>query len=162
MSVIALSIHNLHKTYRNGFEALKGISLEVAAGDFFALLGPNGAGKSTLLNALTRHANPDGAGAKGTSVLAANMLFATLDPTTRRVQLPSGREMLVSDTVGFIQKLPTTLVAAFRATLQEAREADLLLHVVDVSDPYRVERQADVEAVVHWGDAADGANSSAG
>jgi GTP-binding protein HflX len=65
----------------------------------------------------------------------ADQLFATLDPTTRRVVLPSSREVLVSDTVGFIQKLPTTLIAAFRATLEEILEADLVLHVVDVSHP---------------------------
>jgi GTP-binding protein HflX len=87
-----------------------------------ALVGYTNAGKSTLLNALS-----------GADVYVANQLFATLDPTTRRVRLPSGRVVLVSDTVGFIQKLPVTLVAAFRATLEEVNEADLLLHVVDVS-----------------------------
>jgi GTP-binding protein HflX len=71
----------------------------------------------------------------GADVLVADQLFATLDPTTRRVDLPGGREILLSDTVGFIQKLPTTLVAAFRATLEEIREADLLLHVVDITHP---------------------------
>jgi GTPase len=68
-------------------------------------------------------------------VLAADQLFATLDPTTRRVELPGGYAMLLTDTVGFIQKLPTTLVAAFRATLEEIAEADLLLHIVDISHP---------------------------
>lgn len=89
-----------------------------------ALVGYTNAGKSTLLNALS-----------GADVYVADQLFATLDPTTRRVELPSGRTILLSDTVGFIQKLPVTLVAAFRATLEEVVEADLLLHVVDASHP---------------------------
>lgn len=87
-----------------------------------ALVGYTNAGKSTLINAVT-----------AAKVYAADQLFATLDPTTRRVQLPDRREVLLTDTVGFIQKLPTTLIAAFRATLEEVIEADLLLHVVDVS-----------------------------
>jgi GTP-binding protein HflX len=87
-----------------------------------ALVGYTNAGKSTLLNALTR-----------SNVLVADQLFATLDPTTRRCVLPRGNQVLLTDTVGFIQKLPTTLVAAFRATLEEIAEADLLLHVVDIS-----------------------------
>ena len=87
-----------------------------------ALVGYTNAGKSTLFNRLT-HAN----------VIAEHMLFATLDPTMRRVQLPSGREIILSDTVGFISDLPTLLVAAFRATLEEVVEADLILHVRDVS-----------------------------
>jgi GTP-binding protein HflX len=89
-----------------------------------AIVGYTNAGKSTLLNALS-----------GANVLAENRLFATLDPTTRRVSLPAGREVLFSDTVGFIQKLPTELVAAFRATLEEINEADLILHVLDVTHP---------------------------
>jgi GTPase len=87
-----------------------------------ALVGYTNAGKSTLLNTLS-----------GAEVYVANQLFATLDPTTRRVELPSGRSVLLSDTVGFIQKLPVALIAAFRATLEEVTEADLLLHVVDGS-----------------------------
>ena len=87
-----------------------------------ALVGYTNAGKSTLLNALS-----------GSDVYVADQLFATLDPTTRRVDMPSGRAVLFSDTVGFIQKLPVTLVAAFRATLEEIADADVLLHVVDVS-----------------------------
>ncbi|MCA1900221.1 MAG: GTPase HflX [Chloroflexi bacterium] len=89
-----------------------------------ALVGYTNAGKSTLLNQIS-----------GAGVYAANQLFATLDPTTRRVQLPGGDLALFTDTVGFIQKLPTTLVAAFHATLEEIAEADLLLHVVDISHP---------------------------
>jgi GTPase len=89
-----------------------------------ALVGYTNAGKSTLINALTH-----------SDVYVADQLFATLDPTTRKIELPNGREILVSDTVGFIQKLPTTLIAAFRATLEEILEADLILHVVDTSHP---------------------------
>ena len=89
-----------------------------------ALVGYTNAGKSTLLNALTH-----------SDVYVADKLFATLDPTTRRVILPGGREALFTDTVGFIQKLPTTLVEAFQATLEEIKEADLLVHVVDITHP---------------------------
>ncbi|HLF72799.1 MAG TPA: GTPase HflX [Anaerolineales bacterium] len=89
-----------------------------------ALVGYTNAGKSTLLNTI---ANAE--------VYVANQLFATLDPTTRRVELPGGYQALFTDTVGFIQKLPTTLIEAFHATLEELVEADLLLHVVDISHP---------------------------
>jgi len=90
-----------------------------------SLVGYTNAGKSTLLNQIS-----------GADVYVANKLFATLDPTTRQVELTDGQQILVTDTVGFIQKLPTTLVAAFRATLEEIAEADLLLHVVDVTHPH--------------------------
>ena len=89
-----------------------------------ALVGYTNAGKSTLLNKLAK-----------SEVYVANQLFATLDPTTRRVELPGGYQALITDTVGFIQKLPTTLIEAFHATLEEIVEADLLLHVVDISHP---------------------------
>ena len=89
-----------------------------------AIVGYTNAGKSTLLNAIS-----------GADVLVEDKLFATLDPTTRRVNLPQGQVALVSDTVGFIQKLPTELVAAFRATLEEITDADLLLHVLDITHP---------------------------
>lgn len=102
-----------------------------------ALVGYTNAGKSTLFNALT-----------GALVGVQDMLFATLDPTVRRMQGLHCGDVLLADTVGFVSDLPHELVAAFRATLQEAREADLLLHVVDVSDPYRVERQAQVDGVL--------------
>ncbi|HHY56169.1 MAG TPA: GTPase HflX [Chloroflexi bacterium] len=102
-----------------------------------AVVGYTNAGKSTLLNAI---ANAD--------VLAEDQLFATLDPTTRRVKLPSDRLALFSDTVGFIQKLPTQLVAAFRSTLEEVNEADLLLHVVDISHPNMTEQIAAVEEIL--------------
>jgi GTPase len=90
-----------------------------------AIVGYTNAGKSTLLNTLIG----------SEEVTAADQLFATLDPTTRRVKLPQGQTVLFTDTVGFIQKLPTTLVAAFRATLEEISEADLLLHVLDATHP---------------------------
>ena len=89
-----------------------------------ALVGYTNAGKSTLLNCLS-----------DADIYVADQLFATLDPTTRRVELPGGHIALFTDTVGFIQKLPTTLVAAFRATLEEISEADLLLHIVDITHP---------------------------
>jgi GTP-binding protein HflX len=99
-----------------------------------ALVGYTNAGKSTLMNALAR-----------AGVLAEGKPFATLDPTTRRVKLPSQREILLTDTVGFIQKLPTQLVAAFRATLEELDEASLLLHVVDISHPKAAEQAQTVD-----------------
>ena len=102
-----------------------------------AVVGYTNAGKSTLLNALS-----------GAGVLTADQLFATLDPTTRRVTLPGGREILITDTVGFIQKLPTALVAAFRATLEEISEADLLLHVVDITHDSVQEQVATVLKVL--------------
>ena len=94
-----------------------------------ALVGYTNAGKSTLINSLTK-----------ADVYVADQLFATLDPTTRRWELPGGHAVLISDTVGFIQKLPTHLVAAFRATLEEIAEADLLLHIVDASHPDAVQQ----------------------
>ncbi|HQY90614.1 GTPase HflX [Caldilinea sp.] len=102
-----------------------------------AVVGYTNAGKSTLLNAI---ANAD--------VVAEDQLFATLDPTTRRVKMPSDRLALFSDTVGFIQKLPTMLVAAFRSTLEEVNEADLLVHVVDISHANMEEQIAAVEEIL--------------
>lgn len=102
-----------------------------------ALVGYTNAGKSTLFNRVT-----------GAEVLAEDMLFATLDPTLRRMKLPHGATVILSDTVGFISNLPTHLVAAFRATLEEVLEADLILHVRDMSDPDRNAQAADVEAIL--------------
>jgi GTP-binding protein HflX len=96
-----------------------------------SLVGYTNAGKSTLMHALS-----------GADVLVEDRLFATLDPVTRRIRLPSGMNVLLTDTVGFIQKLPTQLVAAFRATLEELEEATLLLHVIDITHP-DAERQAE-------------------
>ncbi len=101
-----------------------------------ALVGYTNAGKSTLFNTLT-----------GADAYADDRLFATLDPTVRRIALPGGAAML-ADTVGFVRDLPHDLVAAFRSTLSEAREADLLLHVIDAADPLRDERIAQVDAVL--------------
>jgi len=103
-----------------------------------ALVGYTNAGKSTLFNALT-----------GAAVMAEDQLFATLDPTMRGITLPSGRQIILSDTVGFISELPTELVAAFRATLEEVAEADLLLHVRDVAHPDTQAQAADVRAVLN-------------
>ena len=100
-----------------------------------AIVGYTNAGKSTLLNTLVG----------SEEVLVADQLFATLDPTTRRVRLPNGKGTLFTDTVGFIQKLPTTLVAAFRATLEEVSEADMLLHVLDVTHPNALEQAQAVQ-----------------
>jgi GTP-binding protein HflX len=102
-----------------------------------ALVGYTNAGKSTLFNALT-----------GSASFVADQLFATLDPTVRQVRLAGVGEVVLADTVGFVRELPHELVAAFRSTLQEAREADLLLHVVDASDPLRDERILQVREVL--------------
>ena len=99
-----------------------------------AIVGYTNAGKSTLLNRMTT-----------ANVLSADMLFATLDPTTRKTDLPGGREVLLTDTVGFIQKLPTQIVAAFRATLEEIADADMLLHVVDATHPNAAAQMESVE-----------------
>ncbi|MDF1718415.1 MAG: GTPase HflX [Antarcticimicrobium sp.] len=102
-----------------------------------ALVGYTNAGKSTLFNRLT-----------GAEVMAKDMLFATLDPTMRRVQLPDGPEVILSDTVGFISDLPTELVAAFRATLEEVLAADLIVHVRDISHAGTEEQARDIEAIL--------------
>jgi GTP-binding protein HflX len=102
-----------------------------------ALVGYTNAGKSTLFNALT-----------GASVLAEDILFATLDPTIRSLPLPGGSKAVMSDTVGFISDLPTTLIAAFRATLEEVLEADLILHVRDIAVPTSGSEREDVNAVL--------------
>jgi len=102
-----------------------------------ALVGYTNAGKSTLFNKIT-----------GAEVLAKDMLFATLDPTMRNMDLPDGRRVILSDTVGFISDLPTQLVAAFRATLEEVLEADLILHVRDISHPESAEQAADVADIM--------------
>jgi GTPase len=102
-----------------------------------ALVGYTNAGKSTLMRAIS-----------GADVFTENLLFATLDPVTRRMRLPSGNDALLSDTVGFIQKLPTQLVAAFRATLEELSDADVLLHVVDITHPNAEEQFETVESTL--------------
>ena len=102
-----------------------------------AIVGYTNAGKSTLFNRLT-----------GAGVLAEDMLFATLDPTLRRVRLPHGTPIILSDTVGFISDLPTHLIAAFRATLEEVVEADLVIHLRDISDPDTAAQAEDVERIL--------------
>src|SRR5262249_13551438 len=102
-----------------------------------ALAGYTNAGKSTLFNALT-----------SAGVIESARLFATLDPTLRALDLPSRRRVVVSDTVGFIRGLPATLVQAFRATLEEVKEAALILHVLDVSSPHRREQVLEVQKVL--------------
>ncbi|MGB6389004.1 MAG: GTPase HflX [Methyloceanibacter sp.] len=102
-----------------------------------ALVGYTNAGKSTLFNALT-----------GAKVLAEDTLFATLDPTHRAIGLPHGSKAVLSDTVGFISDLPTTLIAAFRATLEEVQKADLILHIRDIADETSASQRADVNAVL--------------
>ena len=109
-----------------------------------SLVGYTNAGKSSLFNALS-----------GAGVYAADQLFATLDPTLRRIRLPNRQAVVLADTVGFIRQLPHDLVAAFRATLQETTEADLLLHVIDASDPRRDEYTEQVDAVLAQIGAAD-------
>jgi GTP-binding protein HflX len=102
-----------------------------------ALVGYTNAGKSTLFNALTR-----------AQVVTSPRMFATLDPTVRAIELPSGHRALLSDTVGFIRDLPPGLIAAFRATLEEAEEAALILHVTDVSSPHHTEQDAEVVKIL--------------
>jgi len=102
-----------------------------------ALVGYTNAGKSTLFNALT-----------DAGVYVEDQLFATLDPTVRRLELPDGATIVLADTVGFVRDLPHELIAAFRSTLQEAREADLILHLIDASDPNRWQRVRQVNAVL--------------
>lgn len=121
---LLVDVHRHRELYRQNRQA-SGLPV-------LSLVGYTNAGKSTLLNALSEST---------ARVLAADQLFATLDPTTRKVALPGGRLVLMTDTVGFIQRLPTALVAAFRATLEEIAEADLLLHVLDLTHP-NAEEQA--------------------
>ena len=125
-------IEALSRHRRQQRQLRKDAALPVAA-----LVGYTNAGKSTLLNTLTR-----------AEVYTADKLFATLDPTTRRVTLPNHRSVLLVDTVGFIQRLPHDLVAAFRATLEEVTEADVLIHVIDASHPRWSEQRAAVEQVL--------------
>ena len=107
-----------------------------------ALVGYTNAGKSTLFNRLT-----------GADVFVKDMLFATLDPTMRKIELPSGDEIIMSDTVGFISDLPTELVAAFRATLEEVLDADLIVHVRDISHAAdrRTSTRCNSDSHIAWG-----------
>lgn len=111
---------------------------------FASIVGYTSAGKSTLMNLLS-----------GTEVLVDAMVFATLDPTTRKIELPDGYSIFLTDTVGFIRNLPTNLVAAFRATLEEATDADFVIHVVDVSHPYWEEQARSVQETLEQLKAGD-------
>src|SRR5438445_10431070 len=117
--------------------------MEITGVPVISIVGYTNAGKSTLLNALTDSA-----------VLVEDKLFATLDPTSRRLRFPRDREVIITDTVGFIRDLRKDLVAAFPATLEELAEADLLLHVVDASDPRHDEQAEAVERVLSTLDVA--------
>ena len=135
-----IELKEIKKTYQMGeaeVHALDGVTLDIRDGEFVAVIGPSGSGKSTLLNALTC-----------SEVLVENKLFATLDPTSRRLRFPRDREVIITDTVGFIRDLPKDLVNAFRATLEELLDADLLLHVVDASDPAFPEQIRAVESIL--------------
>jgi len=103
-----------------------------------SLVGYTNAGKSTLLNSLTN-----------SSITAEDKLFATLDPTSRRLRFPEDREVIITDTVGFIHDLPKELIVAFRATLEELESADLLLHVIDISNPRHLEQVRSVERILN-------------
>jgi GTP-binding protein HflX len=144
--LVARRIRRLHERLDkvSGQRAQGRRARERAAVPTVALVGYTNAGKSTLFTALTK-----------APAYAADQLFATLDPTVRRVDLAGGEQVVAADTVGFIRALPHELVAAFRATLQEAREAALLLHVIDAADSQRSQRKDDVTRVLAEIDAGD-------
>ena len=129
---IELSIDEVRKQRALRREARNAVPLGTVA-----LVGYTNAGKSTLFNALSR-----------AEVLVSSRMFATLDPTIRAIRLPSNRRILVSDTVGFIRKLPKGLITAFRATLEEVQESALLLQVSDISNPQHDELDGEVEKIL--------------
>ena len=121
----------------DGVPVLRDVSINVGRGELVGLLGANNAGKSTLMNAITQ-----------ADVYVKDQLFATLDATTRRVDVDERRRFLLTDTVGFIRKLPHHLVDSFKATLEEVGQSDLLLHVVDAANPAFPEQMAEVQRVL--------------
>ena len=127
-----LSVQNVSKSFGTD-EILKNVSFHIEDHEKAAVVGINGAGKSTLLNKLT-----------DAGVLAEDKLFATLDTTARNLKLPGGTSIILTDTVGFIRKLPHHLIRAFRATLEEMKYADILIHVVDASNPDRAQQMSTV------------------
>ena len=131
-----LEVKNLDAFY-GAMQVLHGVNLAVGVGEIVGLVGANAAGKSSLMNALT-----------DAGVLVADQLFATLDPTVRVLRLPEGGEALIVDTVGFIHKLPHGFVDAFKSTLEEVQNANLLLHVIGGSDPHASEQVTVVESVL--------------
>jgi GTP-binding protein HflX len=139
VKVLTKRLEKLRQQRETGRSARAGIPVPA-----IALVGYTNAGKSTLFNAIT-----------GADAYVANQLFATLDPTVRRMALPGGTQIVASDTVGFIRELPHELVAAFRSTLQEARSAHLLLHVIDAADARRGEYTEQVNAVLAEIDAGE-------
>ncbi len=129
-------LEHVKKTRELGRKAREKVPFPIVA-----LVGYTNAGKSTLFNKLT-----------GADVFAQDMLFATLDPTLRRIKLPNGQEIILSDTVGFISDLPTTLIAAFRATLEQVQHADIILHVRDISRPdHQAQRQDVIDVLAELG-----------
>ncbi len=128
-----LSIEEIRKQRARRREARQAVPLGT-----IAIVGYTNAGKSTLFNALSR-----------AEVLVSSRMFATLDPTIRAIRLPSGRRVLVSDTVGFIRDLPKGLLTAFRATLEEVQEAALIVHVSDAANPHHAELDAEVDKILH-------------
>jgi len=102
-----------------------------------SIVGYTNAGKSTLLNTLTQ-----------SKIIAANRLFATLDPSSRRLRFPKDTEVIITDTVGFIQRLPQELMQAFHATLEELSDADIILHVIDISNPRYMQQKESVEKIL--------------
>ena len=127
----------IYPTAAGGFNALNGINLDIQPGEFLGVLGKSGAGKSTLLNTLTK-----------SNVRAESRLFATLDPSSRRIKFPKDIEVVMTDTVGFIKNLPKDLMVAFRATLEELENANLLLHVIDISNPRFKDQICSVENIL--------------